>query len=162
MMLEWRKGRKVKFVFGDFLKVIDKMKKNKKKTYDFLVKAGSSREVFQLCKKMISEEKFPVSFDRTTLHQIYKGKGLREVLSNSRFIHSKEWLPRTCDFLVVDKMKPCIVKSTSKFQIGGIEGHCPQEHLFSVKSVLALNHESNQNTFFQLYDIQKYFDKENL
>ena len=59
-------------------------------------------------------------------------------------------------------MKPCIVKSTSKFQIGGIEGHCPQEHLFSVKSVLALNHESNQNTIFQLYDIQKYFDKENL
>ena len=62
----------IKFVQGDFTKVLDKMRKNKKKTYDFLVKSGESfqREIFNLCQRLISEEKFPSSFDKTTLHQI--------------------------------------------------------------------------------------------
>ena len=154
----------VRFTEDDFKRVLGKMERKKKRTYDFLVNAGSlfQKEVFRLCVRMINEEKFPPSFDRTTLHQIFKGKGLREELSNNRFIHSKEWLPRTCDFLVVEKIKPFIVKGTSKFQIGGIEKHRPQEHLFSVKSVLAMYSENNINIIFQLYDIQKYFDKENL
>ena len=152
------------FTEEDFKKVVDKMKKKKKKTYDFLVNSGNlfQSEVFRLCVRMITEEKFPSSFDKTTLHQIFKGKGLREELGNNRFIHSKEWLPRTCDFLVVEKMKPYIVQGTTKFQIGGIEKHRPQEHLFSVKSILAMYSENNINIIFQLYDIQKYFDKENL
>ena len=130
----------------------------------FLVKSGETfqKEIFNLCQRLISEEKFPSSFDKTTLHQIYKGKGCREILSNSRFIHSKDWLPRTCDFLVVEKIKPCIIKGTSKFQIGGIEKHRPQEHLFVVKSILGLFADLNKSVIFQLYDIQKYFDKENL
>ena len=154
----------IKFVQGDFTKVLDKMRKNKKKTYDFLVKSGETfqKEIFNLCQRLISEEKFPSSFDKTTLHQIYKGKGCREILSNSRFIHSKDWLPRTCDFLVVEKIKPCIIKGTSKFQIGGIEKHRPQEHLFVVKSILGLFADLNKSVIFQLYDIQKYLDKENL
>ena len=149
---------------NDFKNVVDKMRKKKKKTYDFLVNSGMffQKEVFRLCLRMIQEEKFPVSFDLTTLHQIYKGKGLREELGNNRFIHSKEWLPRTCDFLVVEKIKQCIVKETSKFQIGGIEKHRPQEHLFSVKSVLAMYSENDEDIIFQLYDIQNFFDKENL
>ena len=106
-------------------------------------------------RRLIRDEKFPRSFDRTTLHQIYKGKGSREVLSNSRFIHCKEWLPRTCDFLVVDKMKPYIVKGTSKFQIGGMEKHRPQEHLFVVKSILGLFANLGKNIIVQLYDITK-------
>ena len=70
---------------------MEKMKKKKKKTHDFLVNSGQlfQREVFRLCVRMIQEEKFPASFDRTTLHQIYKGKGLREELGNNRFIHSR-------------------------------------------------------------------------
>ena len=148
---------KIKFGYGDCTKVLKKMKKNQKRTYDFLVRSGElfQKEVFNLCRRLIKDEKFPSSFDRTTLHQIYKGKGSREVLSNSRFIHCKEWLPRTCDFLVVDKMKPYIFKGTSKFQIGGMEKHRPQEHLFVVKSILGLFANLGKNIIFQLYDIQK-------
>ena len=162
--MEEKNKSEVTFAHGDFRKVVNKMEKNKKSTYDFLVKSGEKfkKEVFKLCVKFIEGEKFPSSFDRTTLHQIYKGKGLREELSNSRFIHSKEWLPRTCDFMVVEKFKPDIIRETSKFQIGGIEKHRPQEHLFTVKSVLALYKDLDLDIIFQLYDIQKYFDKENL
>jgi hypothetical protein len=67
-----------------FKKVVLKFKKNNKTNYDFLIRTG----------ERFKEAVFPNSFDITTLHQIYKGKGRKEVWSNSRYIHSKEWLPR--------------------------------------------------------------------
>ena len=80
---------------------------------------------------------FPGSFDLTTLHQIYKGKGRKDVLSNSRYIHSKEWLPRLSEGMVVESMKEVILKKSSTYQIGGQPGHRAQEHIFSMKSILA-------------------------
>ena len=51
---------------------------------------------------------------------IWKQKGPAEVLKNSRFIHMKEgFLPRTCEALVVGKMKDSILDSSSKYQVGG-------------------------------------------
>ena len=83
--------------------IVKKFKDNKKATYDFLVKGGEKFKgaVFRLCKRMIEKEEFPSSFESTILNQIYKGKGSNLYLSNSRFIHLKKWLPRTCDALVV-------------------------------------------------------------
>ena len=52
-----------------------------------------------------------------------KGKGSRLELGNNRYIHLKDWLPRTCDALIVDNMKPDILESSSIFQIGGQAGH---------------------------------------
>ena len=87
----------------DFDKIVKKFKDKKKQTYDFLVKGESKfkEALFKLYKRMIEKEEFPNSFESTCLHQIYKGKGSKLDLSNSRFIHLKEWLPRTCDALVV-------------------------------------------------------------
>ena len=87
---------------------------------------------------MIEQETFPERFEETVLQQIYKGKGSRLELGNNRYIHLKDWLPRTCDALIVDKMKPDILESSSIFQIGGQAGHRTQEHLFTVRSVAAL------------------------
>jgi hypothetical protein len=104
-----------------FNKVIKKFKENDKRNYDFLIKAGDKFKdaVYRLCRRMIEKEQFPRSFENTTLHQIYKGKGKREVLSNNRYIHSKEWLPRTAEALVVDNMKETILRGSSPYQIGG-------------------------------------------
>ena len=59
----------------------------------YLVRTGDKfkEAVFKLSRRMLDEEEFPRVFDNTTLYQIYKGKGKREVLSNNRYIHSKEW-----------------------------------------------------------------------
>jgi hypothetical protein len=147
-----------------FNKVMEKTRKGKKKTYDFLMKAGNQfkQSVHKLCSRMIQEESFPSSFDKTNLVQIYKGKGPRDVLSNSRFVHTKEWLPRTCESLIVAEMKDVIFDSSSKFQIGGQPNHRIQEHLFTMRSIIALYDFFNITIIFQLYDIQKFFDKENL
>ena len=147
-----------------FKKVLEKNKKGKKKTYDFLLKAGKKfkQSVYKLCSRMIDEESFPRSFDKTNLVQIYKGKGPRDVLSNSRFIHTKDWLPRTCESLIVTEMKDVIFNSSSKFQIGGQPNHRIQEHIFTMRSIISLYDFLNITIIFQLYDIQKFFDKENL
>ena len=61
---------------------------------------------------------------------------------------------------MVDKSKTKIIEKCSKFQIGGIPGHRPQEHLFTVKSIIALYHYIDAPLFLQIWDISKYFDKE--
>ena len=59
-------------------------------------------------------------------------------------------------------MKEKVLTSSSKFQIGGQEGHRSQEHLFSLKSVIALKEQIGEGVLFQLYDISKFFDNESL
>ena len=105
----------------DFNEVVKKFKEKGKQSYDFLVKAGEGfkHAVYRLCRRIIENEEFPACFEITTLQQIYKGKGSKSYLSNSRFIHLKDWLPRTCDALVVGGMKDKILENSSKFQIGG-------------------------------------------
>ena len=50
---------------------------------------------------MFEEEIFPVQFEETILHMIFKGKGQRELLSNNRFIHCKACFARIVEGLVV-------------------------------------------------------------
>ena len=122
-----------------FKAVMDKLEKKKKSSYDFLTKAGDRFKdaVFTLCRRMITEEEFPKRFEDTTLVQLYKGKGRKGDLKNSSYIHLKDWLPRTCDSMMVHMMKEVILSSSSVFQIGGQEGHRTQEHLFTVRSIVA-------------------------
>ena len=145
-----------------FNKVVDKYKRGKKRTYDFLVKAGDKfkEAVFQLCRRMLLEEEFPRAFDYTTLNQIFKGKGRREVLSNNRYIHGKDWLPRITEGMVVEEMKVKILDSSSPYQIGGQPGHQPQEHIFTIKSIIAKYLFLGRLIMLQAFDISKFFDKE--
>ena len=136
----------------------------RKQSYDFIVKAGQGfkNAVYRLCKRIIENEEIPACFELTILQQIYKGKGSKTDLSNSRFIHLKDWLPRTCDALFVGGMKTKILSSSNKFQIGGQEGHRSQEHLFTLKSLIGLMEYKGEGIIFQLYDIRKFFDHESL
>ena len=91
----------------EFMKVLEKFSSKKTKSYDFLLKAGDKYKgfIYKLCKRMIDKEEFPTSFRKTILYQISKMKGPSDVLKNSRFIHIKDYLPRTCEALVMVKMK---------------------------------------------------------
>jgi hypothetical protein len=60
----------------------------------------------------------------------------------------------------VDKAKEKMIEKCSKFQIGGIPGHRPQEHLFTAKSIISLYSYLDIPLFLQLYNLSKYFDKE--
>ena len=83
-------------------------------------------------------------------------------MDNNRFIHSKFWMPRLFEDLVVAKMKSKVQIKTTKFQIGGMKGHRSSEHLFSIKSVIEYYDWIGKPTIIQCIDISKFFDKENL
>ena len=144
-----------------FGKIVDKFKKSKKRNYDLLVKASESfkSSVFKLTKRMIEEEKYPEDFDNTTLHQIYK-HGNKNELSSFRYIHSKHWCPRVTEAMVVSGPKKKILESASTMQCGGLPGHRSSEHLFSMLSVIGLYLAWGMPFLGQLFDIEKYFDKE--
>ena len=56
------------------------------------------------------------------------------------------------------KVKPRILK----YQIGATWGHRAQEQIFTIKSVIAYYRGLKRGLILSLYDISKYFDKENL
>jgi hypothetical protein len=94
--------------------------------------------------------------------QIYKLKGPKNELSNYRNIHTKDQIPKMFGNIVTTIAKPNILKSMSKFQIGTKPGHRAQEHLFVLKSIIALNNLYDKAVFIQLWDISKFFDREHL
>ena len=81
-------------------------------------------------------------------------------MESMRFIHSKSYLPQMVEAVVVDGMKEEILKGSSCYQIGGQPGHRSQEHLFTVKSIIAKNTEDGKVLIGGVHDISKFFDKE--
>ena len=97
--------------------------------------------IFTLAKRMLDEENFSKNFDDTILNQIWKQKGQKSVLKNNRYIHSKGWLQRTVEAMVVMEMKSPILLASTPYHIGGQEGNRSQQHLFTVRSVMAIYHQ---------------------
>ena len=141
--------------------VIDKFKRS-----DFIMKASEAFQsgTFKFCQEMILKEQFPESFNTTTLHMIFKGgKGRKEILSDNRFIHSKTWMPRLAEALVVEEgLKKPLVEKSSIFQIGGQPKHRPEELMFSMKSVISKERFEKNPVIIQCWDISKFFDKEQI
>ena len=90
---------------------------------------------------------------------IWKKRGAQNLLSNQRFIHLKNVLARSLDSLITNYMKPCILKNTSIFQIGGIPGHSMEEFILVFKTVLARAEEEGNGVIFTSMDIKSYFIK---
>ena len=70
---------------------------------------------------------------------IFKGgKGRKEILSDSHFIHCKDFWARTAEGLIVeDGLKGPLIDMSSIYQIGGQPGHRPEELVFVMKSLIA-------------------------
>ena len=132
-------SEEVEVTLDDFEEVVAKIEMKKKKSFDFLTKGGEcfKKSIFKLCRRLIEDEDTPKRFFDTTLHQLWKIKCPREDLSNHRFIHMKDWLPKVCEGLVVSKMKESILQAGTKYQIGGKPNHRVEEHLVSVKALIS-------------------------
>ena len=91
-----------------------------------------------------------------------KGKKNKEDLDQKRHIHTKEDTTKFFLHIVTTAFKPKVFKELSPFQIGAVSGHRAQEHLFSIKSVIALAEWRNEAILLQQYDFSKMFDRESL
>ena len=72
----------------------------------------------------------------------------------------KDWWPKLCEALTLDKMKDEIISEGTINQIGGIPGHRREEHLVVVKSLIQLKLSRNTGCIGQLADFEKFFDFE--
>ena len=147
-----------------FENMIQKFKKSRKRTYDFLTRANPKFQdvVFKFCEKMFKEEIFPDDFQNTTLHMVFKGGSLRkEILSHNRFVHCKGFFARVAEGLVVeDGLKQPLIEGSSMYQIGGQPGHRTEELVFVMKSIIAKYMMEDKVIILKLYDISNFFDKE--
>ena len=148
--------------FEDFNNRMKVLKTKYKDKYQFVLKAGEGYKgcLYKLFSKVWKFEDKPQQWRDTIIVQLYKGKGEESSFNNQRSIHTKGYAPKFFEGIVVDKAKPMLTSHCSKFQIGGIPGHRPQEHLFSLKSVIGLHSYLQSTLLLQLWDIFKYFDKE--
>ena len=64
--------------------------------------------------------------------------------------------------MVMSQAKSKMINNMTKFQIGTKNGHRAQEHLFTLKSVIALYLYHELPLLLQLYDISKFFAWESL
>ena len=148
----------------DFEARLKILKTKCKDKYKFLINSGEGfREcVFELFSNIWRTEDKPQQWRDTIIIQLYKGKGDASDYNNQRNIHTKEDIPKYFEGIVVDKSKGKLTQACSKFQIGGIPGHRPQEHLFTAKSIIGLYNYLDLTLFMSYWDLSKYFDKETL
>ena len=149
---------------NEFDLILEKFDRKKKRSYDFHMKAGDcfKNSIFKLCGRMIREETFPERFFETTLQKFWKRKFPRENLSNHRFLHLKDWLPKTCEAMVVSHMRIQILEVGTKCQIGGLPGHRVEEHLISLKAIISRCISTGGGVIINLVDIKTFFDSESL
>ena len=101
-------------------------------------------------------------WENTTCIQLYKGRGRKDDFNNQRFIHTKDEIPKGFEYILINKVKPTMIQSCTKYQIGAIPGHQAAEHIFTIKSIMSLFNEAGQPLILQCFDLKKYFDSENL
>ena len=153
--------QEVKFTRDNFVEAITKIRKKKSEKYRFIVNSGNDlREaLFNLFKIIWETEKKPDQWRMDKLIQIHK-KGSKLNLENYRFIHIKEEVPKLFGFIVTTKIKDNLIKNMSRFQIGAVPGHMPQEHLFCLRSLISQYEKFKKPLIISFYDIKKFFDKE--
>ena len=147
-----------------FNKVVEKIRKKRKKVYILFTKAGDSykQALFEYMKKLIEYEGVPSCFLKTSLTQIWKKKGSALDLNNMRFIHMRQWRSKLLEALITEVMKDDIVNATPKMQLGGMPGASSVEHLVTLKTWMKLKEQYKSNGIFQVFDMSKIFDKESL
>ena len=144
-----------------FDSVLFSMKVNNKPCYRLVTKSSDeyTDAIYEYFVKLVETEKVPISFSETKLTQLHK-KGNPSDLGNWRFIHTKSALPRLFEACVTECLKTKLYSAVSPYQLGGIAGNQPAQHLYVVKTVLASRDQSNLPTYISLFDMSKFFDRE--
>ena len=143
-----------------FRGAIKRLKKDGNKKYDFILKAFDDLKeaLNKLYEDVWTNEKKPEQWRITKIIKIYKGKVLKNELTNQRNIYTKNKIPKLFGNIVTTLAKLKIIESMTKFQIGTRWGHQAQKHLFVLKSIMTIYSFLGISIILQLYDISKFFE----
>ena len=153
-----------KFTLDRFNQTFDVLSKTKKEKYKFILTAGQSYfgALFKLYQVVWETKIIPEGWKESILLQLDKGKKDKLNLDNKRHIHTKDPTQKYFSHMVTTATKPLMVENVTPFQIGAIPGHKAEEHLFTIKSVIALIEKEEDAIAIQQYDLAKFFDKESI
>ena len=98
----------------------------------------------------------------TTITQIPKSKSKVGDLSKFRNIHEREEIFKIFGQIVIEVIKETIFNNMSKFQIAWKPCHCPSEHIFVVKSVIAYFGMKKKGLLISSFNLKMFFDFEEL
>ena len=120
--------------------------------------------LFSIFKLIWKTEKKPKSWRNTEIIQLFKGRGKGSMLdlNSYRNLHTKIDTRKLFGDIVITAAKEKIIQGMTKFQIGGVPGHQAQEHIFTLKSIIAHYEELGKGLILNIWDISKLFDSENL
>ena len=91
-----------------------------------------------------------------------KGPNSDQCLESNHFIHNKGEECKFFSHIVISQAKEILNKNMSIYQIATKPGHRATEHLFLLKSVLALNELKKEVIIFSAWDLKAFFDSEYL
>ena len=139
------------------------MKKPGRK-YNLIIKGGHSlhRALFDLFSSVWKHEIIPKEWQNSTLVQLPKTSSRVNSLDLMRFIHCKSQVTKFYGLIVINQAKDTLISNMSRYQIASKPGHRASEHLFMVKSAMALLEQRKDAAIFKAWDLKKFFDSEAL
>ena len=98
-------NHEVTLEYEDFEARLRHVAQNSGDKYTFLLKAGQGFRncVYQLISKVWETEDIPQQWRQTVIVQLYKMKGDINSFDSQRNIHTKQFIPKLLEGLVVDK-----------------------------------------------------------
>ena len=163
-MSEWKAENEFDLTLEMFHDSLSRLTKKNPSKYNFILNAGKSLHdaLFLLLKQVWSSEKIPEGWKKTDIVQIFKGKGMTDDLTGYRNLHTKTQERKVLGEILTHELKRKVSGNISKLQIGAMSGHRAQEHIFSIKSVIASYNMHGKGLILSLFDISKFFDREHL
>ena len=155
-----RKEERIQFEESEMRKVAAEMRVKGKECHKPITKCSTMflNAILAMMNVCTKEEEIPKAYTQTSLTQLKKPKGELSSLSSYRFIHTKSFMPRALESLMTNKMKPLIHGGVSPYQLGGIQGSQPEEHLYTLKMMVDFFNSFKIPVWLSLYDMKAYFD----
>ena len=144
-----------------FMKAVYKIFQKRKSVYLDFINSGNDFKVavFHLVNKIYQSGKIPESFHYTKLTKIYKKKGSVNEVTNYRFIHSKPWIAKLMEKIIVYQIDHQIKSSMPELQVGGIKGLGARDHILTTIATMRSTNMSKKPVCALLIDVSRCFDK---
>ena len=144
-----------------FLTVMEKVTRQRKSCFRDIIKAGRGYKfaLFHLLNRMYRFEEFPEVSAITYLTRIWKGKGNREDLANSRFIHNREPVTKLFEKCVVEIVSNKINLATPQAQAGSRKGRSTRDQMLKLIILQKFYESQSRPLPILLVDVKACFDK---